>query len=207
MSGPQFRLCLILTRALCRRTPLEVLRASVAGGADLVQLREKELAAAEFAVWAAEALRACRALGVPLVVNDSVEIARAVGADGAHLGQEDLPPTAARRILGPGALLGWSTHDAGQLARACALFRDGTISYAGFGPAFPTATKGLREGLGPEAVRAAAAQAAAAGLPLLAIGGISVENRARLGEKLGIAVCSALCSAPEPEASARALLA
>lgn len=207
MSGPRFRLCLILTRALCRRPPMEVLRASVAGGADLVQLREKDMTARELHAWCAQVVPECRVLRVPVLVNDSVEIARVAGADGVHLGQDDLAPAAARRILGAEALIGWSTHDPSQLEQAIALARAGIVDYVGFGPVFPTATKGVTGGLGPAVVRTAAGRAAAAGLPLLAIGGIQVENRPLLGENTGIAVSSALCAAADSAATARALRA
>lgn len=200
----RFRLCLILTRSRCRREPLEVLRECLRAGVDLVQLREKEAHPREFLAWTREALPICRAAGAPLVVNDSVEVALAAGADGAHLGQEDLPPAAARRILGPAALIGWSTHDAAQIAEAARLRP--AVDYVGFGPAFATATKGYAEGLGPARVREAARIAGEAGLAMLAIGGIHVDNRRLLGPDIGLAVCSALCSADDPAAVVHALI-
>lgn len=205
IPAPRFRLCLLLTRSLCRRDPLAVLEAAVRGGAGLVQLREKDAPAREFLAWAREAHAACRALGAPMVVNDSVEIAAASGAEGVHLGQQDLAPADARRILGPSALIGWSTREDAHLD-AAARMRD-CLDYLGFGPAFPTATKGYGVGLGPARVRAAARRAAAAGLPLLAIGGITAANRGLLGPDVGVAVSSALCAAEHPEAAARAILA
>ncbi len=167
-----------------------------------MQIREKNWSAHRLLDWVREAHTLCRAAGVPLIVNDSVEVAVAAGADGVHLGQEDLAPAEARRILGPGKWIGWSTHDLEQLERAA---QDTAVDYVGFGPAFATATKGISEGLGPDRVRSAAVRAAEAGLPLLAIGGITVENRGLLGGNLGIAVSSALCRAADPEASARCL--
>lgn len=206
MRGRAFRLCLILTRSLCRLPPEEMLRSALAGGVDLVQIREKAALPREVADWARAVLPICRAAGAPLVMNDSVEIARAIDADGVHLGQEDLAPADARRILGPQALIGWSTHDAAQLEQAIGLHAAGLVDVVGFGPAFATATKGYAHGLGAAQVRSAAARSAAAGLPLLAIGGITVENRGILGQNLGIAVSSALCAASDPAAAARALL-
>jgi thiamine-phosphate pyrophosphorylase len=205
MSAQHFRLCLILTRSLCRRPPLDVLAESVRGGADLVQLREKECRTSDFAAWTTAALAAARALGVPLVVNDSVEIALACGADGVHLGQDDLEPTDARRLLGPHALIGWSTHDLAQLETAARLRP--AVDYVGFGPAFPTGTQGYEKGLGAAQVRAAALRAGALGLPMLAIGGIRADNRAELGADVGIAVSAALCAAADPRVTASALLA
>jgi thiamine-phosphate pyrophosphorylase len=193
---------LILSQELCRQNPREVLSACLRGGADLVQIREKNWSAHRLLAWVREAQALCRPSGVPLIVNDSVEVAAAAGADGVHLGQEDLAPAAARRILGPGKWIGWSTHDLEQLERAA---QDPAVDYVGFGPAFATATKGISEGLGPDRVKSAAARAAEVSLPILVIGGITVENRGNLGGNLGIAVCSALCGAADPEASARRL--
>lgn len=204
MAAPRFRLCLILTRELCRRDPIAVLRESLAGGADLVQLREKSMPPRELLAWTREALSVCRASAVPLVVNDSVEVALAAEADGVHLGQEDLSPAQARRILGGGRLIGWSTRSSAQVVEAA---RAGIVDYVGFGPAFPSLTKGYVTGLGPAAVKEAAEKAAELGLPLLAIGGITVENRGELGQNTGLAVSSALCQAQEPGAIARRLLA
>lgn len=201
----RIRLCLILTRAACRLPPLRVLEACVRGGADLVQLREKEAHPREFAAWASDALAACRALGAPLVVNDSVEIAAVIGADGVHLGQEDLAPADARRILGARARIGWSTRTLDQIETAAR--PESGVDYVGFGPAFPTATKGYVQGLGPAAVREAGLRAAALGLPLLAIGGVTPANRASLGAAVGVAVSAALCAASDPEEAARRLSA
>lgn len=204
MAAPRFRLCLILTRELCRRDPIAVLRASLRGGVDLVQIREKDMLPRDLLAWTRAARAICQIRGVPLVVNDSVEVAAAAEADGVHLGQEDLTPAQARAILGPGKLIGWSTRSFDQVEQAA---REGIVDYVGFGPAFPTATKGYATGLGPELVRRAAARAAELSLPLLAIGGITVENRGELGEETGLAVSSALCQAEDSAAIARLLLA
>lgn len=203
MTPARFQLCLILSRELCRMPPLQVLEQAIRGGVDLVQLREKTLPPREFAAWARDALAVSQALGVPLVVNDSVKVALAAGAAGVHLGQDDLPPAHARRDLGPQALIGWSTHTIAQLDEALRLRAE--VDYVGFGPAFPTATKGYGEGLGPERVREAAQYAAARGLPLLAIGGITVENRGELAAA-GVAVSAALCGAEDPRGTAARLL-
>lgn len=204
MPAPRFRLCLILTRELCRRDPLAILRESLAGGADLVQIREKRMTPRELAAWVRDALPICQSAGVPLVVNDAVEVAAATGAGGVHLGQDDLAPAQARAILGAGKLIGWSTRELSQIEIAAA---SGAVDYVGFGPAFPTATKGYAAGLGPAAIRHGAERAAILGLPLLAIGGITVENRGELGPEMGLAVSSALCQAEDSAAIARQLLA
>lgn len=143
----------------------------IAGGARVVQIREKNLGAGEFCEAARAALAVARERGVPLIINDRVDIALLVGADGVHLGQDDLPPAAARRLLGPFAVIGYSTHNLDQALAAAAM----PINYLAIGPIFPTGSKvnpdpvvGL-EGL--RAVRRALPQ-----VSLVAIGGITREN-------------------------------
>lgn len=193
MVPSRFRLCLLLTRALCTLPPIEVLRRSLEGGVDLVQLREKEAGSgAELLDWAREVRAMTEQAGVPLIVNDSVDLALACGADGVHVGQEDLHPDDVRTALGPDKLIGLSTHDLEQLDEAADLGLD----YAGYGPVYATGTKGYGRGLGAESLIQALAIAR---LPVLAIGGITVENRGFLGDSCGVAVSSALCGAQEPE--------
>jgi len=197
---PPFRLCLLLSRSLCRLEPLEVLRRSLAGGVDMVQLREKELEPAPFLDWALAVQPICRAAGVPLIINDSLDVALAADADGLHLGQEDLPSELVRPLLGVDKLIGLSTHDLEQLDTAADL---GVLDYVGFGPAYATSTKEITHALGADAVLAASVFAR---LPLLAIGGITPENREMLGSRAGVAVSSALCTAERPEEVAAKLL-
>lgn len=198
MRPPRFRLCLLLTRAACRLPPLQVLEAALAGGVDCVQLREKGLGSAPLLKWARTVQGRCRRGGAPLIVNDNVELALALGADGVHLGQEDMHPDDARALLGPGRWIGWSTHDLEQVDEAADL----EVDYAGFGPVFATATKDYAKGLGPEFLAAALAIAR---VPVAAIGGITVENAWMVPEEAAIAACGAICAAEDPEAAARAL--
>src|SRR5919107_1002939 len=107
------------------------------GGAALVQLREKHLPPREFYREASEALRVARSFGARLVVNDRADIALAVGADGVHLGQDDMPPAAARALLGEAALIGFSTHGVEQAAEAAGL----PVNYIAIGPVFNTSSK------------------------------------------------------------------
>jgi thiamine-phosphate pyrophosphorylase len=148
----------------------QVLRLS-RGGARLVQLREKHLDARAFFREAEAALSLARELGVRLIINDRVDIAHALGADGVHLGQDDLPPEAARRVLGERAVIGFSTHNVEQAIAAARL----PIDYLAIGPIFPTSSKENPDptvGLdGLRRVREAVPR-----LPLVAIGGITVEN-------------------------------
>jgi thiamine-phosphate diphosphorylase len=199
MSTP-YRLCLILTRELCVLDPLRVAEEAVAGGVDMIQVREKDCSAAELLAWSCQVVELGLRLKVPVIINDSVEVAMASEASGVHLGQEDMPVADARQLLGKNKLIGLSTHDLEQLEDAALSGAD----YAGFGPVFATATKGYTQGLGAEKLTTAAIVSQ---IPLLAIGGIAVENAWMMPGKAGIAVSSAICSSKEPRKIAHALLA
>ncbi len=200
MRPPLFRLCFLLSRGLCGdRDPLAVLEAAVAGGVDCVQLREKEASLSDQHAWGRKLHRECRRLGVPLIVNDHLELALALGAEGVHLGQDDLHLDDARRLAGDQLWIGLSTHDLEQLDDAAELRAD----YAGFGPVFATETKGYEQGLGPEHLAAALAIAR---VPVVAIGGIHPDNAWMLPGQAGVAAASAIGLAEDPEAAARGLL-
>jgi thiamine-phosphate pyrophosphorylase len=142
------------------------------GGASLIQLREKHLSPREFYREAEDALRVAREQGARLVINDRADIALAVGADGVHLGQDDLRPDAARALLGDAAIIGFSTHDLSQVAEAARM----PLDYIAFGPVFATSSKERPEPLvGLEGLRRAR-EAVGAAIPLVAIGGITREN-------------------------------
>lgn len=141
------------------------------GGAALIQLREKKLSTLEFYRQAEAALSVARGRGARIIINDRVEVALALGADGVHLGQDDLPPEAARRLLGANSIIGFSTHNAEQARQAVKL----PIDYLAIGPIFSTDTKpetaptvGLK---GLRAVRLLTGT-----IPLVAIGGITEAN-------------------------------
>lgn len=141
------------------------------GGATLVQLREKRQPALQFYEEAKKAREVARARGVQLIVNDRADIARALGL-GLHLGQDDLPPEAARRVLGEGAVIGYSTHTVEQAVAAAAL----PIDYLAIGPIFATTTReNPAPVVGLEGVRAVRS-AIGRHLPLVAIGGITPAN-------------------------------
>jgi thiamine-phosphate pyrophosphorylase len=165
------------------------------GGARVVQLREKHLSPREFYREALEAVRVARSFGAKLVVNDRADVALAAGADGVHLGQDDMPPGAARALLGEAALVGFSTHNVGQASEAAAL----PVSYVAVGPVFATASKenpdpvvGL-EGVGR--VRAAAPR-----VTLVAIGGVTAESAPSVlaAGADSVAVIGALLSGADP---------
>jgi thiamine-phosphate diphosphorylase len=144
----------------------------------------------------------CRESGALLIVNDRADLALAAGADGLHVGQDDLPAREARALLRPGMILGVSTHDPEQARRAVA---DGA-DYVAVGSIFPTATKAGFQLVGPELIRRVRPEVP---VPLVAIGGITADN-ASIALEAGadaVAVISALCAAPDPEHATRHFLA
>lgn len=142
------------------------------GGARLIQLREKQRGAGEFFREAETALKIARRLRVRLIINDRVDVALALGADGVHLGQDDLPPLAARRILGDRALIGFSTHNVEQAVAASAL----PVDYLAIGPLFATSSKENPDPVvGLDGLRHVR-EAVPRHIPLVAIGGITPEN-------------------------------
>lgn len=143
----------------------------IAGGATLIQLREKRQPAGDWYADALEAAQLCRESNILCIVNDRVDIAMAIGADGVHLGQDDMPVAVARRLLGSEKIVGLSTHSIEQLEAA---LRE-EIDYAAIGPIYATSTKTDHEPvIGPEMLLNAAKMAG--NVPLVAIGGISRVN-------------------------------
>ncbi|MBP1976475.1 thiamine phosphate synthase [Cohnella thailandensis] len=177
---------------------LEVMESAILGGADLVQLRDKDAPARELLEKARALRELTRRYGVPLIVNDHPEVALAADADGVHLGQEDAPIAAARELLGPDRLIGISTH---SIEQARAAERAGA-DYIGVGPVFPTATKPGRTAVTTSFVAEAAAEIR---IPFFAIGGIHPGNAAEVlaaGAKRLCAV-SAVVGNPDPGAVCR----
>lgn len=161
----------ITDRAISGLSHSEQVRSMIAGGATLIQLREKQQTAGEWIDDAAEAVRIAKIAGVRILINDRVDLAMVVGADGVHLGQDDMPPDAASRILGDRAIIGYSTHTIDQVREAIKL----PVDYVAFGPIFPTATKVDPDPVvGIEKLRAVRSELI--GRPLVAIGGINAGN-------------------------------
>ena len=161
------------------------------GGASLVQLREKRMPAREFYEQAKEAMAVALGCGVQLLINDRVDVALAVGAAGVHLGQDDMPPEAARKLLGANAAIGYSTHNIEQAIAATKL----PIDYLAIGPIFATTSKSdTAPVLGLEGLRAV--RRAIGAFPLVAIGGITSANAADViaAGADSVAVISALLS-------------
>lgn len=181
---------------LGERTLAECVEAALAGGATFVQLRDKHADDATLRAEAAELLALCRAAGVPFVVNDDVECALAVGADGVHVGQDDMACERARALLGPDAIVGVSTQTVDQARAAEAAGAD----YLGVGGVTGTATKPEAGVLAPDEFRAIAA---AVNIPVVAIGGVNAETIPLLAELNvdGAAVVSAIFAADDIEAA------
>ncbi len=164
------------------------------GGATLIQLREKQMPALQFYEQAKAAMGVATRGGLTIIINDRVDVALAVGAHGVHLGQDDIPPEAARQLLGREAIIGYSTHNVDQAKSALDL----PIDYLAVGPIFDTATKtGTSPTLGLEGLRGV--RRVIGSVPLVAIGGIS---RANAGDVIAagadsVAVISALLSDPQ----------
>jgi thiamine-phosphate pyrophosphorylase len=174
--------------------------ALLAGGADFLQLRAKGHPPAEIEALARRILPLCRAAGIPFIVNDHPAIAAAVDADGVHLGQDDGPLVPVRELLGPGKLIGRSTH-APEQARAA--MEEG-FDYIGFGPLFPTPTKLGRPGIGLADLAAVQAEVGSR-IPVFAIGGIRRDNLAGVlaAGARNVVIVSDLLTAPDIEAATR----
>lgn len=190
------------------RPLVDVVTAAVDGGVTAVQLRRKDGAGRAFVEEARALVAALRPRGVPLVVNDRVDVALAADADGVHVGQDDIPLADVRRLVGPAMLVGLSVT---RLAEAEAL-DPALADYVGVGPVLSTATKpDAAPPLGAAGVRLVCDSllARAPHVPAVAIGGIGAANAADVMDAgvAGLAVVSAICAADDPAAAARALLA
>jgi thiamine-phosphate pyrophosphorylase len=158
--------------AAAGRLPREVAAAFLEAGVRLLQIRAKHATGRDLLLLTETVMAQARAHGATVVVNDRADVAATASA-GLHVGQDDLPPAVARRLLGPAALVGCSTHTPAQLTSALTA----PIDYVAYGPVFATATKANPDPVvGLEGLRGAARQAAAAGVPLVAIGGITLAT-------------------------------
>jgi thiamine-phosphate pyrophosphorylase len=187
------RLYVLLSSAQCAAALDWTIAEAAAGGADLIQLREKGMSDRELLERARLVRRWTRQAGVLFIVNDRPDVARLVEADGVHLGQDDVPVKEARRIVGPDALIGVSTHDLGQLRQA---ILDGA-SYIGVGPTFPSGTKEFAELAGLAFVREAMLETT---LPAFVIGGVNLET---IGQAVSagarrVAVSQVVATADDP---------
>lgn len=198
-------LYLITDTGLCgRRGVPATVEAAVAGGATLVQLRDPGATDADFVALGVAVRQVLAGTGVPLIVDDRVHLVEDIGADGVHVGQRDMPPSQARQLLGPDAIVGLSVSTIEQV-RAARRLGDDVLDYLGVGPVWPTATKPDHGApIGPDG---AAAVATASPWPVVAIGGISRDRAGALRHSgvAGVAVVSAVCAAGDPAAAAVSL--
>jgi thiamine-phosphate pyrophosphorylase len=184
---------------------IDLARAFLQGGARFLQLRAKSMPGGPMLETAIAIAGLARSCGARLVINDRADIARLSGADGVHVGQEDLAPAAVRAIAGDGAIVGLSTHTVDQLERAA----NEPVSYLAIGPVFGTTTKATGyDAVGLEMVRDASRRAAARALPLVAIGGITLDLApAVLAAGAGsVAIIGDLLATGDPEKRTREFL-
>jgi thiamine-phosphate pyrophosphorylase len=175
-------------------------QACICGGVDLIQLREKNLEARQLLARAAELEQVCRDHGIPFILNDRPDLALEIGSEGAHVGQDDAPPALARRILGPTAIIGLSTHSPAQLDES----RNEPVDYVSAGPVVPTPTKPGRPGTGLDYISYASRHA---GRPVFVTGGVSprtVGELVRAGARRFVVVRH-LTESADPRAAAAGL--
>jgi thiamine-phosphate pyrophosphorylase len=184
------------------RVPLpQFLDAAIDGGVGMVQLREKRMDDAALLTLALQCAQTCRRRGVPFIVNDRADIALASGADGVHVGHDDLPPSAVRALIGPKRIIGVSTHTREQVDAA-----RGVADYIGVGPIHETPTKPGRPAVGSALVRYAATHAPP---PCFAIGGLNPTNVGDVLAAGGLAVSVHrwITGSDDPARAAREMLA
>jgi thiamine-phosphate pyrophosphorylase len=195
-------LYLITDRDMCGARGIErVVGEAAAGGVTMVQLRDDLTPTGELVALARRLSAMLTPSGVPLIINNSLEVAAAAGAAGVHVGQSDISPAEARGRLGPDAIVGLSITAPAQVAAVPA----GIVNYLGVGPIYPTATK--PDAAPPMGLAGLAAVRARTALPIVAIGGIASGNAAAViaAGADGVAVVSSLCAAPDPRATAEEL--
>ena len=203
MNREQLRLYLVTDRDAAKgRDMVGVVRQAVKGGVTMVQLREKAACTRDFVELGQRLTEVLRPLGVPLLVNDRIDVALAIGADGVHIGQSDMPYKMARQILGSGKIIGLSVESLDDVRSANAL----DVDYVGVSPVFSTPTKtDTKRPFGLDGLRKAVELSVH---PVVGIGGMNVQTAAPVmccGAD-GIAVVSAIIGAENPERASRELL-
>ena len=193
------RLYVLLTASLCKNGDVfETARRAAAGGADMFEYREKDMEDGEFLENSRRLAALCAGLGALLIINDRPHVARLAGADGVHLGQGDLSAADAREILGPGRILGRSTHEPAQARAAEAEGAD----YVGAGPVFETKTKEHRSAVGLEYVAFCEREIAIPGFAIGSVNEKTVDQVLAAGARR-IAVCTGITMKDDAEAAAR----
>jgi thiamine-phosphate pyrophosphorylase len=201
-SWPQWKVCVLLTESLCRHDWLEVAEAAIAGGADCIQLREKNMSTNELVARSTRLVNLARPHGVAVIVNDRVDVALAAEADGVHVGQDDLSVAQVRSMAGSRLLVGATVRTSEDIEHAC---HDGA-TYCGIGPMYPSSTKPDLVAAGLTRLRELLPELGP--LPHLAIGGIDHTNVAEViaAGGRGVAVCGAVCGSENPRAATERIL-
>ncbi len=178
-----------------------MVEAAIRGGVTVVQYREKAASTRRMIAEARELRQLCRAAGVPFIVNDRIDVALAVDADGVNVGQDDMPAPLARRLIGKGRILGVSAGNVDEARRA----EEEGADYIGASPVFATPTK--PDAPAPMGVEGLRKLAGAVSIPVVAIGGMNAQNAraVMLAGAAGLAVVSAIVGAQDVEAAARAI--
>ena len=201
-------LYLVLDPDLCSGPSgmVETALAAVRGGCTVVQLRAPRWKKRQMAECGLALLKALGPLSVPLIVDDHVDVAMAIHAQGVHIGQQDLPPEMTRELLGPEAILGWSVSNDAELEACRPLAARGVIDYLGIGPVASTRTK--PDAARPLGIEGFARLASKKPCPVVAIGSVNAFNCASLASAGadGIAVVSAICGQSNPQQAAEVLL-
>jgi len=199
MNIPRRLLCVITDQ---QSNPVELARMALEGGARMVQLRRKSASGRDLFEWAVRIQALCREYEALFIVNDRLDIALAAHADGVHLGQQDMPVASARALLGPETLIGVSVSTPSEAAKAAEAGAD----YLGVGHIFPTSSK--EKPMPPIGTGAIRPIIEASGLPVIAIGGIELQNVAEVikAGASGVAVISAVSGSADPVAATRELV-
>lgn len=187
----------------CRHGLLETVKHAVEGGVTIVQYRSEQLSHEEQREQVLPLQAYLRSVGVPLIINDNVELAVEIDADGIHIGQDDMPVPEARALIGPHKILGLTVTTPEQMVAVDTEL----VDYLGCGPVFPTITKD--DAPPPMGVEGWAELARMSSLPVVAIGGLNKERTAAIratGLAAGVAVVSAICAAENPTQAAKELL-
>lgn len=202
MSPQDLQLCLVTDPLLCREFGVvETVMEAVEGGVTSVQLRDKEASDEALIQLARDLLRVLKPMGIPLLINDRVEVARAVAVQGIHVGREDMPVEEVRQWVGPEMWIGFSVESPEAVLKV----DPALVNYAGVGPVFSTGTK--PDHLPPVGVEGLRRLVASLPVPSIAIGGIGSQHGAELMKTgvEGVAVVSAICGQPNPREATRQL--
>jgi len=193
---------LIIDKAVCGTKNIKhILKKAIHGGVDIVQYRDKYSETRAVIKEARPLLKICRSYNLPFIINDRLDVAISINADGLHIGQEDMPASAARKALGRNKLIGLSCHTISQVKNT----QKNSIDYLGFGPVFKTATKPKSKPCGEKSLQRALSLSR---LPMFAIGGITKKRISQLTSKKGkirVACIREICLAKDPENAARKL--